>query len=58
MPGPGPKPGPIDIENLYLPKVPAKYSMKGHKGVVTSLAFHPQYTQLASSSDDGSIKLW
>ena len=47
-----------NLEDLYMIKTPAKYEMKGHKGVVTSLAFHPQYTQMASSSDDGSIKIW
>ena len=29
--------------------------MTGHKATVTSLAFHPQYTQLATSSEDGSM---
>ena len=39
-------------------KTPAKYSMKGHKANVTWLAFHPNYTQLATASEDGSIKIW
>ena len=46
------------IEDHYLLKTPVKYAMTGHKKTVTSLAFHPSYTQLASSSEDGSIKLW
>ena len=37
---------------------PAKYAMKGHKGSVTWLAFHPTFTQLATASEDGSIKIW
>jgi platelet-activating factor acetylhydrolase IB subunit alpha len=32
--------------------------MHGHKSNITSLAFHPQYTQIASSSEDGTIKIW
>jgi platelet-activating factor acetylhydrolase IB subunit alpha len=48
----------INIDDLYLPKTPAKFTMAGHKATVTSIAFHPQYTQLATSSEDGSIKIW
>jgi platelet-activating factor acetylhydrolase IB subunit alpha len=48
----------VNINELYLPKTPAKYSMTGHKATITSIAFHPQYTQLATSSEDGSIKIW
>jgi platelet-activating factor acetylhydrolase IB subunit alpha len=40
----------ININELYLPKTPAKYAMTGHKATVTSIAFHPQFTQLATSS--------
>lgn len=47
-----------NIEDLYIPKVPPKFELKGHKSSITSVAFHPQYTQLASSSEDGSIKIW
>ena len=48
----------VPIDELYLPKTPAKFELKGHKANVTSLAFHPQYTQLATSSEDGTIKIW
>jgi platelet-activating factor acetylhydrolase IB subunit alpha len=43
---------------MYLPKVPAKFEMKGHKGPITMMAFHPQFTQLATSSEDGTVKIW
>lgn len=46
----------VNIHELYLPKI--SYAMTGHKANVTSLAFHPQFTQLATSSEDGSIKIW
>lgn len=32
--------------------------MKGHKSPITNMAFHPQFTQLATSSEDGTIKIW
>lgn len=47
-----------NIEQLYLPKTPPKFQLKGHKASITSLAFHPMYTQLATSSEDGTIKIW
>ncbi len=43
---------------MFMPKIPAKYEMKGHKAPITSMAFHPQFTQLATSSQDGTIKIW
>lgn len=46
------------LDELYLLKTPAKYDLKGHKGNITSLAFHPQYTQLATAAEDGTIKIW
>ena len=48
----------VRAEEAYIPQAPAKHSLKGHRANVTSLAFHPQYTQLASTSEDGSVKLW
>jgi WD40 repeat protein len=32
--------------------------LNGHTGQVTGVAFHPNGTTLASSSDDGTIRLW
>lgn len=47
----------LDQDQLF-PKLPAKYVLQGHRAVVTYLAFHPQYSLLASCSEDASIKLW
>jgi platelet-activating factor acetylhydrolase IB subunit alpha len=47
-----------NVDDFYLPKTPPKFELKGHKASVTSLAFHPQYTQLASASEDGTVKIW
>lgn len=48
----------IKIEDMYIPKIPAKFELKGHKSTISSLAFHPQFTQIASASEDGTIKIW
>jgi len=32
--------------------------MRGHKNPITSMAFHPQFIQLATASEDGTIKIW
>ncbi|KAJ1510358.1 protein with putative role during mitosis [Coelomomyces lativittatus] len=41
-----------------LPRGPERHCLKGHRAPITSLAFHPIYQQLASSSEDATIKLW
>lgn len=47
-----------EIESL-LPKTPAKNTLEGHhRGPITRVAFHPQYSLLASCGEDASIKLW
>ncbi|ODQ66151.1 nuclear distribution protein PAC1 [Nadsonia fulvescens var. elongata DSM 6958] len=42
----------------WLPKLPSKYSLSGHRQPITAVTFHPVFTTLASSSEDGTIKLW
>ena len=32
--------------------------MMGHRARVTRCIFHPTYTQIATSSEDASIKIW
>ncbi len=44
--------------NRGLPREPAEVSMAGHRGAVTSVAIHPTFSQVASGSEDASIKLW
>ena len=41
-----------------FPVGPAKGSLLGHRGPVTSVAVHPFYTLIASASEDASIMLW
>lgn len=57
--GPGKKLSDSNARRLEgLPKVPAKFVLTGHRESVTSLSFHPVYSILASSSEDGAIRLW
>lgn len=57
--GPGKKLNDTNAKRLEgLPKVPAKFVLIGHRESVTALAFHPVYSILASSSEDGAIRLW
>ena len=41
-----------------LPRQPEKYTLLGHRQRITKVALHPIYQIVASSSEDGSIKLW
>lgn len=35
-----------------------RFSFRAHDGEVSALAFHPKLPQLASTSSDGSVKVW
>jgi WD40 repeat protein len=41
-----------------IPREPEKLKLKGHRARITKVIFHPTYTQVATSSEDASIKLW
>ena len=41
-----------------IPREPEKMKLRGHRSKVTKVVFHPVYTQIASSSEDASIKIW
>lgn len=41
-----------------IPREPEFKKMKGHRARITKCCFHPVYTQIASASEDASIKLW
>jgi platelet-activating factor acetylhydrolase IB subunit alpha len=42
----------------WLPRAPARHDLTGHQNPVTSVAFHPTFSVLASGSEDCTIKLW
>ena len=54
-------PGEEDIKKSSgdaIPREPNKFKMMGHRARVTKCIFHPFYDQIATSSEDASIKLW
>jgi platelet-activating factor acetylhydrolase IB subunit alpha len=44
--------------NEGLPAVPEQLRLTGHRDTITCVTFHPVYSTVASSSEDGSIRLW
>jgi platelet-activating factor acetylhydrolase IB subunit alpha len=46
------------ISGEAIPREPEKQKLRGHRAKITKVAFHPVYTQIASSSEDASIKIW
>lgn len=43
---------------VQLPLAPAVHLLKGHRGAVADVAFHPLYPLLASASEDATVKIW
>jgi platelet-activating factor acetylhydrolase IB subunit alpha len=41
-----------------LPRAPATFDLVGHRGNVNAVAFHPVFSQIASASEDATIKIW
>jgi platelet-activating factor acetylhydrolase IB subunit alpha len=42
----------------WLPRSPARHTLESHREPITSVAFHPVFSSLASSSEDYTIKIW
>ncbi|SLM39274.1 wd domain-containing protein [Lasallia pustulata] len=42
----------------WLPRSPPRHTLQSHRLPITSLAFHPIFTTLASASEDTTIKIW
>ncbi|KAJ1914309.1 Lissencephaly-1 [Tieghemiomyces parasiticus] len=42
----------------WLPRPPAKHTLKGHRSPVTRVCFHPVFNVLATASEDTTIKIW
>ena len=44
--------------STWLPRAPPRHTLQSHKSPITSVAFHPVFTTLASGSEDCTIKIW
>jgi platelet-activating factor acetylhydrolase IB subunit alpha len=42
----------------WVPRAPAAHVLAGHRQSITRVAFHPQYSLLASASEDATVKIW
>lgn len=42
----------------WLPRAPPRHALHSHRQPITSLAFHPTFSSLASASEDCAIKIW
>ncbi|KIM79589.1 hypothetical protein PILCRDRAFT_73886 [Piloderma croceum F 1598] len=42
----------------WVPRAPAAHVLTGHRSPITAVAFHPQYSIIASSSEDATVKIW
>ncbi|KNC87365.1 lissencephaly-1 [Sphaeroforma arctica JP610] len=42
----------------WIPRPPEKQRLKGHRGPITCVRFHPVYALAASASEDATIKVW
>ncbi|KAJ1918781.1 Lissencephaly-1 [Mycoemilia scoparia] len=42
----------------WLPRPPEKYTLGQHRSAITHVRFHPEYSVIATASDDMTIKIW
>jgi platelet-activating factor acetylhydrolase IB subunit alpha len=42
----------------WLPRSPARHTLRSHRAPVSCVAFHPVFSSLASGSEDYTIKIW
>ncbi|KAH7889543.1 WD40-repeat-containing domain protein [Phlebopus sp. FC_14] len=46
------------MQSDWVPRAPAAHVLTGHRQSITRVAFHPQYSLLASASEDATVKIW
>ncbi|KAL3086944.1 hypothetical protein niasHT_021808 [Heterodera trifolii] len=42
----------------WIPRPPERFQLTGHRMPITKVIFHPQFSLIASSSEDCTIKIW
>jgi len=42
----------------WVPRLPPRYTLTGHKSPITKLCFHPKFSNVVSASEDTSMKVW
>ena len=42
----------------WYPRPPARHVLLGHRQPITSVAFHPRFSLVATASEDSTIKIW
>lgn len=42
----------------WVPRNPPRHTLQGHRSPITRVAFHPVFSQIASCSEDATIKIW
>lgn len=42
----------------WIPRNPARHVLTGHRQPLTDVAFHPQFSQLATASEDATVKIY
>uniref|UniRef100_A0A2P2I1D0 Lissencephaly-1 homolog n=1 Tax=Hirondellea gigas TaxID=1518452 RepID=A0A2P2I1D0_9CRUS len=50
------EPGSTNVD--ALPQLPVRHTLTGHRSAITCVRFHQTQTILATTGDDGSIRLW
>lgn len=42
----------------WVPRLPPKYTLTGHRSPITRVTFHPLFSLIVSASEDSTIKVW
>ena len=42
----------------WIPRLPARHVLTGHRSPITRIVFHPVFSSLVSASEDASLKVW
>lgn len=57
MNGAGPTAREKRVPSEMIPRPPAKYTLNGHRSPITRVAFHPNFPQMITASEDATMKV-